>query len=69
MTKKINVIFESVDEALARELWERGRAFITQTAADHKMAGSFFVRKERADEWPNAQIVCHLSNGKEIVLQ
>lgn len=30
MTKKINVIFESTDEALARELWEQGRVFITQ---------------------------------------
>lgn len=69
MTKKINVIFESADEALTRELWERGRAFVTQTAADQQMAGSLFVKKECADKWPNAQIVCHLSNGKEIVLQ
>ena len=32
MTRKINVIFESGDEALARELWERGRAVPTHTA-------------------------------------
>ena len=69
MKTKITVSTMIQNEKAVWEAWEKGTAFATATAADHALAGGFFVRKAKADGWPNAQIVCPLPDGKEIVFQ
>lgn len=69
MKTRITVSTLIQNEKAVRETWEKGAAFATATAGDHALAGGFFVRKAKADGWVDAQIVCLLPDGKEIVLQ